>query len=261
MTVLLNTTFTGSNGSLWPSPWATALFGGSSGGAIDIQSNRGRMQARNGAYTEARAEPSGISGSSYLLEFTVRFPSINEQYLRIWARTAGWSAATPSLKPNSYFLAMYTGLPNYDSFAIAKVGADFSTNVWLAQNNSFGRYLANTDYNVKFELNSSTIRAKFWQVGQSEPVWQLSVIDNAYVSGGVAVSLVSGDTGQSREVQLDNFSVTSLLASEDPIVISSDWTNYITRSTVGSPEQPNNRQFFTYNGTELVPVDMYIGGP
>ena len=263
MTVLLNTTFTGSNGSPWPSPWATALVGGSTGGAIDIQSNMGRLRTHDGAYNTARASATGIVGSDYIVEGTITFPSVSEQYCFVYIRTSGgWSSSSPWRVTQGY--KFYIGMGyGRDEIVIEKVIDAQKNSLPNASIQMPQPFQANVSYSIKFSAVGTLFRAKMWRTADSEPPWQISVEDSSIATGGINTSILSGGSSGARELRWDTFTVTSLESTdpEDPITISSDWTNYIARSTVGSPEQPNNRQFFIYNGTELVPVDMYVGGP
>ena len=265
MTVLLNSTFEGVNGDPWPSPWDTALVGGTSGGGFFLMSNRGVIEAYAGGYNTARADASGIVTENVLIQGTIRFPGSDparERYIKIWARSGGWSPSSPWNKSNGYLLLMAMGHSS-------SVDSELTIGKYVNGNRTYfdskfltgpDSYKTDVDYNFKFSVNTQLIQAKYWEFGTTEPNWQLNAIDFSYSSGGAAISLLSGDgTTGGREARFDNFTVTTL--EVPPTLYASDWTNYITRSTVGSPEQSNNRQFFTYNGTELVPVDMYVGGP
>jgi hypothetical protein len=257
MTVLVSTNWTGNNGDPWPSPWSTGLLGGTTGGGIDIQINRGRMRARDGDYNIARADVTGITVDNGVIQGLIRFPAVAEHYVYMWVRSGGWSASESSLKSNGYYFFMRSvNQPNNDIFSLGKYVN--GTNTWLSQHLLATPYGAGEDYSFKFDLNANVIQGKFWNAFTTEPAaWLVSATDNSHSSGGVAISLVSGSSSGTREALFDNFTVTSTTQLE---VQPSNWTGYQQAITANNPESPD-RQFFRYDGTDLIPVDMYVGGP
>ena len=252
MTVLIDTSFTAVDGSPWPSPWQTGLVGGTVGGAIDIQSNRGRLRCHDGNYNVARASSDGVSAVDGVIEATIRFAEIQEQYLYLWARSGGWNASSPELRNTGYVLLLRT-LPDLtgNEIAIYKHVPENSELVAVSDNNNVGTLSVNVDYGIKFSLDGSLLRVKLWDRAQSEPNWQVVTTDTSYTSGYFAISYLSGGTGGGQKVLFDSYKAESI---ETPTEIyPSNWTNYITRVTASIPAA-QSMQLFTLTSSGLAPI-------
>lgn len=169
-------TFTGTDGAAWPLPWSTVS------GTSSIQSGRGQQTSPTTAYTSAENR-ANVTASNVRVDTTVRFPAVGNGSQRINIR---WNPFTG----NGYRLLMPT---DYAGFQLLKVTAyvespiqeEFST-VWAA----------GVDYRVAFEATGTTIRAKRWLAGNSEPgAWALSGTDATYASGDVSLVTVNAAAG------------------------------------------------------------------
>lgn len=169
-------TFTGSNGDPWPSPWTTV-----SGGS-EIQSGRGQQTTPTGIYNSAENRYN-TTLTDVRVDVIVRFPQVGNGSQRINIR---WNPFTG----NGYRLLMPT---DYNGFQLLRVDAyvetpiheEFTT-VWAVD----------TDYWVAFEAVGTTLRARRWPVGASEPsTWTLSGTDATYASGDVSLVTVNAALG------------------------------------------------------------------
>lgn len=78
-------------------------------------------------------------------------------------------------------------------------------------------HAATTDYRLRFELNSTTLRARAWFTGKAEPgFWQVSVTDSSLSSGGFGLRSIAltGNTNASPVVSYDNYVV------ENPVTMT-----------------------------------------
>jgi hypothetical protein len=237
MTVLLDSNFTGTNGAVWPSPWTTSLQGGTTGGVIDIQSNRGRMRAHDGGYRRARASATGITITNGTYEATFNMQGTVEQYCYLWFRTTGdWVSGSEWLK-NGYGVNhwTYTDGTLQQGFALVKVVGGVEI-VLVETAPGVVTYTAGADYKTKISVIGSLIKAKVWLASAAEPnAWTLEATDDTYASGGIDISLLSGATANNRQWTLDDVRVTSitpLLNSHFTGTNGAVWPNW-THSFVG----------------------------
>jgi hypothetical protein len=225
--MVLSTTFTGSNGAAWPSPWSTSLQGGTTGGAIDIQSNRGRMRAHDGAYRRARAS-AAVTVANATLTATFNLSGIAEQYGYLWFRTSGDWLAGEEWEKKGY--ALYVGA--YPSGELGLIRVNDAGVDYVMAGSAFA-WTAGVDYKAKINFVGTTIRAKVWLASGSEPgAWNLETSDGAYSSGGVDVSLLSGGTSGNREWTVDDIVAT---ATNPAANTESEWTGYLTAATGADP--------------------------
>jgi uncharacterized protein YbdZ (MbtH family) len=202
----LDTTFTGANGSPWPTPWQHAFPTGSSGGAVDIQSNRGRMQTHSQSYSTARAEAVGISVADSRIESGFHWPAVGEQYAYLNVRASGWNGAKPWEPWNGYGLCIWQSGVTLDRFtagtkADPASGQAFSSRTWQA----------NTDYKIVVEAEGQTLRAKVWPASSQEPAgWDLVATDGIHSAGGVSLSLLGGGSAGTRRIDWNYLSVAPL---------------------------------------------------
>jgi hypothetical protein len=210
----VSTNYTGTNGAAWPSPWTTSLQGGTTGGVIDIQSNRGRMLSNEGTRRRARASATGVTVYDGTFEATFNISGLDTFLGYLWFRTSGDWVSGAEWAKNGYFLYIQT--PN--NLRIARqVGttehfiAEYPLNTWFWQ--------AGVDYKAKVNFLGNSIKAKVWLASSSEPAgWTLEATDPTYTSGGVDISMLSGPTGD-RQWTIDDVVVTT----------NSGWVNTIDR--------------------------------
>lgn len=232
MTILISSNFDGANGSSWPAPWSTALYGGTTGGAIDVQSNRGRVRTHDGSYRAARADAVGVNFVDGVIEATVRFPAVTEHYLYLWARSGvSWNSSSNAYKDNGYCIILRAVNNGTSMFAVQRF--EGGSHTVLSSVSLPSGYAVNVDYRVKFEIVGNILRAKFWAPDSgSEPDWMLNAADTVHTSGQVALSFMSGDASGTREVLLDNISVTRIgeetpegLAAQQKQLVKLEWND------------------------------------
>jgi len=228
MAILLSNTFVGTDNASWPSPWSHQFVGGSTGGTVTLLSDRGRLRAHDGSYTTVQADAVGITGTDVLIEATVRFPEVTEQYTYIWARSSGgWDGTEPWHQTSGYCFYAGPGVGSNNEISIEKVVAGSNVAIGGAATIS-GTFQANVDYRIKFELDGTALRGKMWLLTDQEPAWQIETTDSDYSSGGIATSLLSGATGAARELQYDNFAVNEVVTPEET---ASEWTAWAETTT------------------------------
>jgi hypothetical protein len=227
--MVLSTAFTGSNGTAWPSPWTTSLQGGTTNGAIDIQSNRGRMRAHDGGYRRARASAAVTVGNA-TYEVTFNLQGVTEQYGYLHFRTSGdWTSGFEWLK-NGY--ALRVGAYPDGGYSLIRTAAGVETTLAGVP----FTFTAGVDYKAKINFVGTTLRAKVWLAAGSEPSgWTLQADDSTYTSGGIDISLLSGATGNDRQWIVDDVVVTASSPSADT---ASAFTSYLTVTTDTNPSAP-----------------------
>lgn len=229
-TSVLSTDFDGADGQPWPSPWVTSKVGGTTGGAVDLQSNRGRLRAHDGSYRTARAATDGLTAANVDLTATVRFPSVAEQYLKVWLRTSGgWQTSKHYNAVNGYYLYAGMGYGGNNEIRFGRTVDSVDTS--LQGSTIAGTFQADTDYQIRVRADGTLLRAKMW-VG-TEPDWQLSVTDFVHTSGSFGTSLLSGGSSGARQASFDTFTVDLLDAGAVGV---SNWTAWLEATTSASPE-------------------------
>jgi hypothetical protein len=187
--------FTGSDGAGWGSAkWATTSNDSSK--KVDIQSNQGRLYV-NGA--SARATSLMTATADAEVAVTYRFnESASGSFLRIFARASGATGA--SQMPNAYRV---------------EIGSDSTTiklqkfvNSVVTQIGSFNYTSGTTAQRLRFRVQGSTIEAKVWAVGTSEPAaWSVIATDTAIAGAGVIQVAHSHTTG-THTVFIDDLAVS-----------------------------------------------------
>jgi hypothetical protein len=232
--LLLDTDFTGDSGAPWPAPWTNAaLIGGTTGGTISIQSNRGRLRTHDGSFQTARIEAGAFSASDLRIELAFRWEAVNIRYLPyVWFRSStAWSSTTPRNKLTGYALsAGWTTAEDQGLWLHRHTDGSDTNRVYLG--GIPVTFQANVDYRVKVEAVGWNIRAKAWADGTAEPGWTLEVSDSAYSSGRIALSGLSGGTSGGRQADFSTFTVSDLTGQQNGI---SGWTNWVTASVDADP--------------------------
>jgi hypothetical protein len=223
----VDTQFTGTNGAPWPSPWTTSLLTGTTGGAIDIQSNRGRLRAHDGAYRRARCVASGSAFSDGRVEFRVRFTGVTEQYAYLWFRVQTWGDEAFNLPGYS----LHFGVHNPWGSKVSLVRGGGVSEVALVETTV--TWESGVDYNVVVEASGSALRAKVWKASEAEPgVWTLEASDSAFASGEWGCSLLSGATSADRQADFDYITFVPAYDPENP---PSAWTDWVETETDFDP--------------------------
>ncbi len=192
MATLVSTSFTGTDGTAWPSPWSQVSASSS------IRSNRGQ-QSTPGTGTwlavENRANQT-ITDASIIA--TAYFSSVTNVSQRINLR---WNPNTG----NGYRLTL---TPSYNGIQLMKVTAYNET---VLQERFDVIWTATTDYKIRIEAEGSTIRARRWLASATEPAtWDVSATDATYDSGDVSLVTVNMDTAAIATGNWDDVTVTTI---------------------------------------------------
>ena len=201
-TTALNQSFTGSNGSPWPSGWTADNYGNAS---VEQQDGMGVLEFDGADRAGARVAHE-INGADVGIHFVFEFPSSNED-------ENGWFV--PALRAadqwGDYYAAEYgyglelnhrrqdvrlfrvwdaptTDLANPTSdldIAYTQVGTTKSLNLMDT----------GTLIHCRFEASGDTLRARFWVDGTSEPeTWLYEVFDGVIDTGHVGFAYGRGWT-------------------------------------------------------------------
>lgn len=188
--------FTGTNGAAWNgSKWATTS--NDSTKKVDIQSNQGELYV-NGASARATATMSPVVDSE--ATFSYRFSDRNaSSFLRVFTKASGATGANQM--PNAYRLEIAS---NSSTVVLQKFVGGSATQI-----GSFP-YTADTNtHRVRFRVQGTTIQAKVWPDGTTEPAnWSVTATDGAVTAAGV-VQIAHSHTSGARSVYLDDLVVTS----------------------------------------------------
>lgn len=157
--------------------WSTAKWTTTSNGTtrkVDVQSGEGRLYV-NGDSARATAKTALMSNSE--VTFAYRFHDRGPRsYLRPMLRAYGASGS--SQMPNGYRLEFRS---DSASVKLQKVVNGTST-----QLDSFTYTLDTNPQKVRFRVVGSTIQAKVWSVGTTEPAgWSLEATDTSVTDPGV----------------------------------------------------------------------------
>jgi RHS repeat-associated protein len=194
-TTVVTDDFTGTNGAGWnSSKWTTTS--NDSGKKVDIQSNQGELYV-NGSSTRATATMTPVSDSE--TTFSYRFSDRNaSSFFRVFTRASG--AVGANQMPNAYRLEIAS---NSSTIVLQKF-----VNSVVSQIGSYN-YTADTNtQRVRFRVQGSTIQAKVWPDGTTEPSsWSVTATDNAVTSPGV-LQMAHSHTSGARSVYIDNLGVT-----------------------------------------------------
>lgn len=195
-------TWSGADGSAWPSQWATS----SSAGTVDVQGQSGRL-AVSGPPSFARAQLSGTAAtadSDLLVSFRWDATSV-KSYLEVFVRgSGGWASA---YRPrNGYGLALTSTSPT--------VGVERTVNGTVTTLGSVtGQAVTTSRQWLRLHVEGNQLMFRTWLDGSAEPSgWAWNGTDSGLAgsTGQVHVSHVmsSSSTG-SQAVRLDDLTLTS----------------------------------------------------
>jgi YD repeat-containing protein len=199
---LLSESFSGSNGAGWDAGrWSTGLSGS---GAVDIQSNAGRIDLDAGTSWGygLGSTSSQHSDAEVIAAFTVG--SEPDGAVSFWLRASStWDSGAQQ------FTDGYKLTADVDSDAVRiELVYDTWDGAWLA-GDSF-TFDANTTYRVRFRADGSLLAAKVWVDGTSEPsAWTLDATDDQHASGRAAVSAHVYDSS-AFEATIDDYELTEV---------------------------------------------------
>jgi hypothetical protein len=161
------------NGTSWNGiKWSTTT--NDSTKAVDVQSNGGRLYV-NGSSARATAKTATMMDSD--VTFTYQFQDRGSRsYLRPMLRAYG--ASGNSQMPNGYRLEFRS-----DSATVKLQSVVSGTSAPL---DDFAYTMDTNPQKVRFQVIGSTIRAKVWPAGGSEPAaWSLEATNSSVTSAGV----------------------------------------------------------------------------
>jgi hypothetical protein len=109
---------------------------------------------------------------------------------------------------NRFYAAQINLMSN--SFAIRH----FRNGVWTTLGSGptpSPAFAANTDYTIRFQLQGTSLKAKWWRAGQPEPAaWAVQVTDATYASGQSGVAGVVAVASSTVNFSYDDFQVSPL---------------------------------------------------
>lgn len=199
--VLFSETWTGADGAAWPSSWTS----GNTSGAVDIQSNTGRLAVSDVTNAWSRSQLTGLAAradSELLTSYTWSSTSA-VSYLSVFLRgSGGWQNA---YRPkNGYGLELQS---NSGTVAVQKSvngTATTTQSVAGAQQVSTGKQW------LRLRVSGSTIQFKIWADGTTEPTaWKSTNTDTSVTGAGqlfLSVNRGSGNVGD-KAVNFDDLSI------------------------------------------------------
>jgi hypothetical protein len=189
--------WTGADGSAWPSAWTVAT-NHSGTTTIDVQSNTGRLGMVNASSTFMTAIPSNWSAADGSMLLRWKPDSANNVAFMLRESGGGWAqqyAYSLNYNPTS---GLYLGKTvNYTSSALTgNASLPGTTTQW---------------YDVRFEVTGSAVRARVWLDGTSEPSgWTLTANSTAITgAGGAAIQIGAASTSATYQSFFDDLSLTS----------------------------------------------------
>lgn len=213
--VILNDGFVGANGDGWDSTkWVTTS--NDSTKVADIQSNQGRLYV-NGSPARATSQMTATADAE--VNFTYRFNErTSGSFLRIFMRASG--ATGSSQMPNAYRLEVAAGTSTIKlQKFVNSVVTDLASFTYTQDTNA---------QRVRFQVQGSTIRAKIWPVGSSEPgSWSVTATDTAITGAGV-VQVAHSHSSGTHTVYVDDLAISTPPPTVTPAV-----TTYIGCSCAG----------------------------
>lgn len=178
-------TFTGTDGSAWPSPWVTTAS------IADINGNTGRLVTDASSYAQAYARRGGPDNG----ELTVKWrwtAGDSERCLVLVARGGNNFGDNPKLEyrhnPDSIWLRR-SGTLLYE-----QTGRTFAVGTW---------------YWSRFQWDGTSIRGRTWTDGTTEPsTWDVEVVDSsAPTTGNVLLRIENGNESSPDASTFDELTI------------------------------------------------------
>ena len=208
MAAVLTETWTGTNGAAWNSTrWPTVS--GGTGGTVDIQSNKGRMQTGTVQWDLCQAIPQDVIPDDFEVTGSVTITSATETYPFLIYRCNSTG--------NNYF--QLTWLAPSDVVAIERRDNFVPTTM-----DSDTLAVADGDtIHWRLRVVGSDHKLRCWVNGASEPgTWLLEFTDSTYAAQNLAiVGVINGGT-TSRRIDWDDVTIDDLVnnATATPSVVS-----------------------------------------
>ncbi len=192
-------TFTGTNGAT-PAGWTST-----GSGSATIQSNAFRIVSpATGTYVTERASRTGLANGDAVVDVLVS--TLTEHYPEIVVRSSSATAYA-----NGYALNL---LPADGLIEISELTA--GSRAALGSNAAF-TFVAGNTYRVRFRWSGTSLQAKVWLVGDSEPgSWMIDTTDASVTAAGTLhLACTSGGTAGARTTTFDTLTVTDLDAVDN----------------------------------------------
>jgi RHS repeat-associated protein len=257
---LVTEAWDGTTAAAWPAKWTT---GQSSGGATDIDANRGRLRtpATASSYSRGLADSSSQHSDAEITATVRTGSSVSGSGLaaKLWLRgSTTWASAGYNLT-NGYNLSL-----NYAAGTVAIRKTVSSTDSSLSSA-SFG-FAANTTYRVRFQAIGTAIKAKIWADGTAEPgSWTLSTTDSSHSSGRAALSQ-QGTSSGTRDSYVDDYTLrpasTTASSAYDILTTYNTWNlpeSVIEPSTTAHPNLADRTFTRVYDAGGLPVEDRQPG--
>lgn len=189
--------FTGTNGAAWGALWAVT---NTSGGTVDIQSNKGRMLTGAASYVGEVAYCTGMAAVSTLWDVTVDLTiaaHASEQYVVVAAQVQAADAGN-SEPANGYFVELAVG---NNTFSLAKNGTSVSGDVPFT--------FADGVLHVEASRVGSTINVYLYTTTRpGTPTYTYADPSPYNTAGKVNLAFGNGNTSGALTALWDNFQVT-----------------------------------------------------
>lgn len=246
MTLLVDDTFTGTNGSA-PANWTLS---GTTGFTANIQNNGLRLTppATGSAYVRGfRTAPTTEGDLDLTVAFTFATAVTNEQYLFFHLHHSGaWSATAPGYPATGYSVSFIPGTTAADC-NLHRANAANPTTVASASN---GAITFAASSKVRFQAFRSTgvVRVKYWDAALAEPAaWLLTYTDPTPLPAGrVGVTMQNGVTTTVRALDVADLQVYDAFGTGAPPAGR--------KTEMWNGTALTNRIVEKWNGTALVPV-------
>lgn len=194
--------------------WATADAGGSWTNTGGVAGNFDKTGGR-GTHTLTTTNAQRLSTLGVSVGISDTIVDVQTSALATGAELCGGLVARYTDSSNFYTARLAFGTAQAIVLSIRKIVAGVETQ--LGSFTLAATHAATTDYRIRFDLSSTTLRARAWPKGMPEPAfWQVSVTDSALSSGGLGVRSIAltGNTNVNPIVSYDNF------VAENPVTMT-----------------------------------------
>ena len=193
-------------GGTWTHRYTT---GADASSAASVNGSQGVLTITTG--NSLRILPSYLgpsSGGDYDIRATVRADRTSGAYLLVLGRVVD----------QNNFYAVQLGLSN-NTFTVRKNVNGLWATLGTGPTPS-PAFAANTDYNVRFQLSGTNLKAKWWLKGNTEPgLWAVEVSDAPYLAGQVGVGAVLTTSRATGTYTFDDFLASPGSASAAPLQV------------------------------------------
>ena len=203
--VILNDGWTGTNGDDWDSAkWVTTSTDSTK--IADIQSNQARLYV-NGSPVRATTQQTATADSE--VDLTYRFNErTSGSFLRIFARASGATGANQM--PNAYRLEINSGSSTVKlQKFVSSTATDLASFTYTQDTNT---------QKVRFQIQGTSIKAKLWAAGTSEPgTWSVTATDSGITGTGV-VQVAHSHSSGAHTVYVDDLTLAVPGPTVSPVI-------------------------------------------